>query len=86
VWRAFLFLSLVALGLCVSFAAGGRQFYAISWGMIAAGWFGISMFLWRAHVRLAHAEEQPARTPEPPARTSGGTRRGKRRRPATSRR
>lgn len=58
VWRAFLFLSLIALGLSVSFAAGGRVFYAVAWAVITAGWFGISMFLWRQHLRLQSTARQ----------------------------
>ncbi len=51
VWRGFLFLSLIAFGLCLTFATGGRLFYAAAWGFITAGWFAISMWLWRRHVR-----------------------------------
>lgn len=51
VWRGFLLMSLVALGLCLTFAAGGQVFYTAAWAFIAAGWFGISMWLWRRHIR-----------------------------------
>jgi hypothetical protein len=51
VWRAFFFMSLIALGLSLTFASGGRTFFAAAWGVIAAGWFAISMWLWRKHVR-----------------------------------
>jgi hypothetical protein len=51
VWRGFLLLSLVALGLCIAFAAGGQLFYAVAWAVIAAGWFTVSMWLWRQHLR-----------------------------------
>lgn len=50
VWRAFFFMSLVALGLCITFAAAGWVFYATAWGVITAGWLAISMWLWRKHV------------------------------------
>jgi hypothetical protein len=56
VWRGLLFMSLIALGLCVGFAAGGRLFYAVAWAVIAAGWFATSMWLWRQHVRWDDAE------------------------------
>jgi hypothetical protein len=51
VWRGFFFMSLMALGLVISFASEGLSFYAGAWGFIAAGWFGVSMWLWRKHVR-----------------------------------
>jgi hypothetical protein len=51
VWRGFFFMALIALGLCISFAEGGMTFFAGAWGVIAAGWFATSMFLWRKHVR-----------------------------------
>jgi hypothetical protein len=76
VWRAFLFLSLIALGLCLSFAVGGRLLYAVAWGVITAGWFGIAMWLWRQHLRLDDAARNPGH--RRPA--------GQRGRPAASRR
>jgi hypothetical protein len=51
VWRGFFFMSLMALGLVISFASEGLHFYAAAWGVIAIGWFGVSMWLWRKHVR-----------------------------------
>ena len=51
VWRGFLFMSLIAGGLCLSFAGNGWTFFAVSWGVITVGWFAISMWLWRKHVR-----------------------------------
>jgi hypothetical protein len=51
VWRGFFFMSLVALGLVISFADQGLHFFAAAWGVIAIGWFAISMWLWRKHVR-----------------------------------
>lgn len=51
VWRGFFFMALIALGLCISFAESGLTFFAGAWGVIAAGWFATSMFLWRKHVR-----------------------------------
>ena len=51
VWRGFLFMSFIAFGLCISFAVAGRWYLAVSWLVVTAGWFGISMWLWRRHVR-----------------------------------
>jgi hypothetical protein len=51
VWRGFLFMSLIALGLCISFAAGGMTSFAVAWLLITIGWFAISMWLWRKHVQ-----------------------------------
>ena len=51
VWRMFVFLSLIALGVCISLATTGRSGYAIAWGVIAAGWFTIGMLLWRKHLK-----------------------------------
>ena len=52
VWRAFFLLSLVALGIVILFATNCRTGLAIAWGVIAAGWFAISMFLWKKHSEL----------------------------------
>lgn len=52
VWRAFLLLSLVAAGIVIIFATNGKTSYAIAWGVIAAGWFAISMWLWSQHHKL----------------------------------
>ena len=49
VWRAFLVMSLVAVGIAIIFATNGRSSLAIAWGIIAAGWFVVSMWLWRQH-------------------------------------
>jgi hypothetical protein len=51
VWRAFLFMSLIALGLCLVLASSGKTVYAAAWGLITAGWFVTSMWLWRKHIR-----------------------------------
>ncbi len=61
VWRGFFFMSLVAFGLCLTFLSGGLTFYAASWGVITAGWFAISMWLWRRHVRDDDAAWQARR-------------------------
>ena len=52
VWRGFLFMSMVAAGIAVIFATNGKNGLAIGWGIITAGWFSISMWLWRQHNRL----------------------------------
>ncbi len=49
VWRAFLLMALVAAGIAILFAGNALYGYAIGWGVIAAGWFGISMWLWKMH-------------------------------------
>jgi len=51
VWRAFFFMSLIAFGLVINFALGGLMLYAAAWLVITLGWFAISMWLWRRHVR-----------------------------------
>lgn len=59
VWRGFFLLSLVALGLCISFVAGHQVFYAVAWGIIAAGWFATSMWIWRQHLRIYATQSVP---------------------------
>jgi hypothetical protein len=51
VWRAFLLMSLVALGVVIILAGNGKTGFAIAWGVIAAGWFATAMWLWRQHSR-----------------------------------
>ena len=51
VWRGFLFLSLIALGLFLSFATGHHVILATAWGLITIGWFCIAMWLWRKHLQ-----------------------------------
>jgi hypothetical protein len=51
VWRGLFMMSLIALGLCLTLLSGGQDTYAALWGVIAAGWFGVSMWLWRQYVR-----------------------------------
>jgi hypothetical protein len=50
VWRAFLMMALVAVGIAILLATNHDNTYAIGWGVIAAGWFGISMLLWKKHL------------------------------------
>ena len=68
VWRGLFFMSLIALGLCISFVAGGHTLYAAMWAFIAAGWFTISMWLWRKHVRY---EDELASNARPQGRRRG---------------
>lgn len=61
VWRAFLFMSFIALGLCITFAVGRELFYATAWGVITAGWLGIAMWLWRKHLSATSQPERGGR-------------------------
>jgi hypothetical protein len=62
VWRGFFFMSLIAVGLVISFAEQGLRFYSLMWAVIAVGWFGISMWLWRRHVQDDNAAAQAQQT------------------------
>jgi hypothetical protein len=53
VWRAFLMMSFLALGIVILLASSGKSTFAVLWGVIAAGWFALSMWLWRQHTRAA---------------------------------
>lgn len=53
VWRGFFLMSLIALGVAILFAGNGLTTFAVLWGVIAAGWFGISMWLWRLHSEVS---------------------------------
>jgi hypothetical protein len=66
VWRGFLFMSLIAFGLCLSLALSGHRLYAIAWAFVTVGWFSIAMWLWRRHL---------AEDPVAPAAQQGGRRR-----------
>jgi hypothetical protein len=50
VWRGFLMMALVAAGVAILLADNHDNTLAIGWGVIAAGWFGISMLLWKKHL------------------------------------
>jgi hypothetical protein len=60
VWRTFFLMSLIAVGLVISFMSEGLHFYAAAWAVIALGWFTVSMWLWRKHVRDDDAAWQAA--------------------------
>ena len=51
VWRGFLLMSLVAVGIAIVLVGNGSDTFAALWGVIAAGWFGIAMWLWRMHTQ-----------------------------------
>jgi hypothetical protein len=52
VWRAFLLLSLVGVGVAIIFATNGKTTDAILWLVIAGGWFLFAMGLWHKHNKL----------------------------------
>jgi hypothetical protein len=56
IWRGFLLLSLVAAGITIVFASNGVTNFAIMWGVITAGWFGIARYLWRLHSQVEEEE------------------------------
>jgi hypothetical protein len=67
VWRGFFFISLIALGLCLSLVASHDTLYAGAWALITIGWFSISMWLWRKHTTYddqAWAAEKRGMNPE----------------------
>ncbi len=51
VWRAFLMMTLLAVGIVIILAGNGKTGFAVAWGVIALGWFAIAMWLWRQHSR-----------------------------------
>ncbi|MHB2022716.1 MAG: hypothetical protein ACYCO3_05220 [Mycobacteriales bacterium] len=51
VWRGFLFMAFIGLGLTINFAVEDRILFAAAWAFITAGWLAISMWLWRQHLR-----------------------------------
>lgn len=51
VWRGFLLLTLMAVGVAIIMEANHHGTLAILWLVIAAGWFVTSMWLWRQHSR-----------------------------------
>jgi hypothetical protein len=52
VWRGFFLMSLLAIGIAIILGANHHATFAILWGVIAAGWFAIAMWLWRQHTRM----------------------------------
>ena len=51
VWRGFLMLSMLAVGIAIILDGNGKTDLAIAWVVIACGWFATSMWLWRQHRR-----------------------------------
>ena len=51
VWRGLLFMSLVAVGIAIGLFDSHNGTFGILWLVIGAGWFGMSMWLWRQHVK-----------------------------------
>lgn len=60
VWRGFLFMSLIALGLCLTLALRGHLLYAGAWAFVTAGWFGVAMWLWRKQLAQDQLRHEPA--------------------------
>ena len=56
VWRGFLLMSLVAVGIALVLASNGATTFSIMWGVIGAGWFAISMWLWHMHSTMEEQE------------------------------
>jgi hypothetical protein len=52
VWRAFLLLAVLAVGVAIIFAGNGLAVDAVLWLVIAAGWFAFAMGLWHRHNKL----------------------------------
>ncbi len=51
VWRGIMVLSLMALGVAIILAGNRQSLLAIFWVVIAAGWFSVSIWVWRMHAR-----------------------------------
>lgn len=49
IWRGFLVLSMFAVGIAITMQAYHHGSLAVLWLVIAAGWFAVSMWLWRKH-------------------------------------
>jgi hypothetical protein len=51
VWRAFVFLSLIAFGLCLFLVEIGHAGFAAAWAVIGTGWLATGLALWRKHIK-----------------------------------
>ncbi len=51
VWRGIMVLSLMALGVAIILAGNHQSLLAVFWVVIAAGWFSVSIWVWRMHAR-----------------------------------
>ena len=49
VWRGMLMMSMLAVGVALVMLGNGLSTLAALWGVIAVGWFAISMWLWKKH-------------------------------------
>jgi hypothetical protein len=82
VWRGFLFMALVAAGLCLNFWASGRTALAVAWTVITAGWLAVAMWLWRRHHAATQSPGVRAAATAATTRSVGGP--GSRGRPPAS--
>lgn len=56
IWRGFLMLALLAVGVAIIMVANHHSSLGIAWGVIAVGWLAISMWLWRMHGRYLRGD------------------------------
>lgn len=51
IWRGFLMMSMLAIGISILLFTSAHRYRTMAelWLVIAAGWFAISMWLWRKH-------------------------------------
>lgn len=51
IWRGFLMMSILAIGISLVLFGNGHRYQTMAelWLVIAVGWFAISMWLWRKH-------------------------------------
>ena len=50
-WRGMMVMSLLALGVAIILAGNHQATLGLLWVVIALGWFGVSMWMWRMHAR-----------------------------------
>ncbi|MGH9115058.1 MAG: hypothetical protein ACRDWW_04430 [Acidimicrobiales bacterium] len=50
-WRGLLMMAFLAFGVAIVMAGNVKVGFAAAWAVIAAGWAGISIWLWRKNVR-----------------------------------
>jgi hypothetical protein len=58
VWRGFLILTLLGVGVAIIMAGNHHRTLALLWLVIAAGWFAMSMWLWRQHSRYMRGDQK----------------------------
>ncbi len=49
VWRGFVLMAFIALGICLSLFLSANTTFGALWAIITVGWLGIGMWLWRQH-------------------------------------